>query len=88
MLEARCSVARLDIRQRSLGSTRALGALVSWHSHTFRMLDIGLPESRNALIPAGRIKNCFVQREWLSDPLRESGVVSDIILRERVDKNG
>ena len=47
------------------------------------MLDIGLPESRNALILAGRIEDCFVQREWLSDPLRESGVVSDIILRER-----
>lgn len=56
--------------------------------NTFRMLDIGLPESRNALILAGRIEDCFVQREWLSDPLRESGVVSDIILRERVDKNG
>ena len=56
--------------------------------NTFRMLDIGLAESRNALIPAGRIEDCFVQREWLSDPLRESGVVSDIILRERVDKNG
>ena len=52
------------------------------------MLDIGLPESRNALIPAGRIENCFVQREWLSDPLRESGVVGEIILRERMDKNG
>ena len=52
------------------------------------MLDIGLPESRNGLILAGRIEDCFVQREWLSDPLRESGVVSDIILRERVDKNG
>ena len=52
------------------------------------MLDIGLPESRNGLIPAGGIEDCFVQREWLSDPLRESGVVSDIILRERVDKNG
>ena len=56
--------------------------------NTFRMLDIGLPESRNALILAGRIEDCFVQREWLSDPLRESGVVSDIILREGVDKNG
>ena len=56
--------------------------------NTFRMLDIGLAESRNALILAGRIEDCFVQREWLSDPLRESGVVSDIILRERVDKNG
>ena len=56
--------------------------------NTFRMLDIGLPESRNALIVTGRIEDCFVQREWLSDPLRESGVVSDIILRERVDKNG
>ena len=52
------------------------------------MLAIGLPESRNALIPAGRIENCFVQREWLSDPLRESGVVGEILLRERVDKNG
>ena len=50
--------------------------------NTFRMLDIGLPESRNALILAGMIEDCFVQREWLSDPLRESGVVSDIILRE------
>ena len=88
MLETWCFVARPEIRQRSLGSTRALGALVSLHSHTFRMLDIGLPESRNALIPAGRIENCFVQREWLSDPLRESGVVGEIILRERVDKNG
>ena len=52
------------------------------------MLDISLSESRNALILSGRIENCFVQCEWLSDPLRESGVVSDIILRERVDKNG
>ena len=56
--------------------------------NTFRMLDIGLAESGNALIPAGRIEDCFVQREWLADPLRETGVVSDIILREWVDKNG
>jgi len=52
------------------------------------MLDICLAESGNALIPAGRIEDCFVQREWLADPLRETGVVSDIILREWVDKNG
>ena len=56
--------------------------------NTFRMLDIGFAESRNALIPAGRIEDRFVQREWLADPLRESGVVRDIILRERVDQNG
>ena len=56
--------------------------------NTFRTLDIGLPESRNALILAGRIEDCFIQREWLSDPLRESAMVSDIILRKRVDKNG
>ena len=51
------------------------------------MLDVGLSESRNGLIPAGRIEDGFVQRERLSHPMRESGVVSDIILRKRVDKN-
>ncbi len=34
------------------------------------MLDIGFAKSRNALILAGRIEDCFVQRERLSDPLR------------------
>jgi len=52
------------------------------------MLDIGFPESRNALILSGRIENRFIQHERLADPLRETGVVSDIILRERVDKSG
>ena len=76
--------------QRQSAGTKAFRAVTSIVNvvNTFRMLDIGLPESRNALILAGRIEDCFVQREWLSDPLRESGVVSDIILRERVDKNG
>ena len=39
-------------------------------ANTFRMLDIGLAESGDGLIPAGRVEDGFVQRERRSDPLR------------------
>lgn len=52
------------------------------------MLKIGFPETGDALVHARRIKRREIKFDWFSDPLRQAGVVGEIVIGERMHQRG
>src|SRR4030095_13541390 len=57
-------------------------------SHLVYLLHVSLAESGKSLIHAWRVKCREVERYWVADPMRQGGVICEIVSRERVHEHG